>query len=298
MYDKDYLKEYIDSSELRVFSDNIKVRLSKELAIKYDNNVYYNYLKRVQEQFDMLNELNIVYPGNAHPILYIYIVPDDNYQILLSFPKKFDKKTGGGRPVNCYDIDGFNKAYGTSQNKIENYPENINIAREENNIHELSHLIHSQFFDKSNILREGFAEVIPLYVLGYEDLYDEHRNMIINLKDEEILTPQELTNSEKDNSFGTTAVIPNKTCSFRHSYISSYLFVRGCFEIIENKYNLSKKEATQYFLEMIKNTNSYSEWLIYEIANYLDINKDELLNTKTIQMNAINSIKNHSNIKK
>ena len=32
MYQKDVLREYISKSELRVFSEKIKVRLSKELA--------------------------------------------------------------------------------------------------------------------------------------------------------------------------------------------------------------------------------------------------------------------------
>ena len=50
MYQKDKLREYISNSEIRVFSDNIKVRLSKELASKYDNGSYYNYLKDIQKR--------------------------------------------------------------------------------------------------------------------------------------------------------------------------------------------------------------------------------------------------------
>ena len=36
MYQEDYLRNYIKESELTVFNDRIKVRLSRELAIKYD----------------------------------------------------------------------------------------------------------------------------------------------------------------------------------------------------------------------------------------------------------------------
>ena len=46
MYQEDYLRNYIKESELRVFNDRIKVRLSSELAIKYDLGVYTNFLIR------------------------------------------------------------------------------------------------------------------------------------------------------------------------------------------------------------------------------------------------------------
>ena len=49
MYQKDILREYISNSELRIFSKKIKVRLSKELADKYDKGRYSNYLKNMQK---------------------------------------------------------------------------------------------------------------------------------------------------------------------------------------------------------------------------------------------------------
>lgn len=49
MYKKNILKEYISKSELRVFNDKIKVRLSKELAKKYDDGSYTNYLNNMQK---------------------------------------------------------------------------------------------------------------------------------------------------------------------------------------------------------------------------------------------------------
>lgn len=73
MYQKDILREYISESESRVFSKKIKVRLSKELAEKYDNGSYNNYFLNLQKYLDMIDTLDIQYPGNAHPVLYIYI---------------------------------------------------------------------------------------------------------------------------------------------------------------------------------------------------------------------------------
>lgn len=109
------LKNYIKGSELRVFDDDIKVRLSKELAIKYDRDCYYNSLKRISFWFKKLKELNIIYPSGVHQILHIYIVPDDSFK-LLNFPAFFDNGKGGGKCVKCYDMDGFVLAYARSQN--------------------------------------------------------------------------------------------------------------------------------------------------------------------------------------
>ena len=291
MYQKDVLREYISKSELRVFSEKIKVRLSKELAEKYDNGSYNNYLSNMQKYLDMIDTLNIQYPGNAHPVLYVYIVPDNSYSELLRIPKIFDKGAGGGKPVPCYDLDGFNSAYGLSQNILENRrEEETKISRIENEIHELSHIVHSQFFSTHQTICEGFAETLPLYALDFEEIFDEHRNTIIELDESQIISAQELLNSEKKGIYGAGAVLPNRSCSFRFSYISSYLLVRGCVETIAEKNNFSKAQAIQKFLEIVKQSNCSNEWLIYDIANSIGIPQDELLNGKHLQMKVLTSL--------
>lgn len=291
MYKKNMMREYIKNSELRVFSDRIKVRLSKELAVKYDNGCYHNYLNNMNKYFQMIDTLNIQYPGNAHPILYVYIVPDDCYVELLNFPAVFDKGKGGGKPVRCYDLDGFTSAYGLSQNMLENRLfEETDISKIENEIHELAHIVHSPFFYKNQIICEGFAEALALYALGFEERFDEHKNSLIRLSEEQVFSAQEILNSEKNHSYGVEVVLPNKSCSFRLSYISSYLFVRGCLETIVKKYNLSKEQSIQHFLEIFKGSECFNEYLIYDIADALDLPREELLNGKKMQLEILQSL--------
>ena len=245
----------------------------------------------MQKYLDMIDTLNIQYPGNAHPVLYVYIVPDNSYSELLRIPKIFDKGAGGGKPVPCYDLDGFNSAYGLSQNILENRPEEeTKISRIENEIHELSHIVHSQFFSTHQTICEGFAETLPLYALDFEEIFDEHRNTIIELDESQIISAQELLNSEKKGIYGAGEVLPNRSCSFRFSYISSYLLVRGCVETIAEKNNFSKAQAIQKFLEIVKQSNCSNEWLIYDIANSIGIPQDELLNGKHLQMKVLTSL--------
>ncbi len=295
-FKKDKLREYIYNSELRVYNENIKVRLSPELAVKYDKGLYDNYLKYTSECYELLLNLNLKYPSNAKPIYYLYIVPFDQYVELLRFPDKFNNGTGGGKPVKCYDLDGFTDAFGISDNLCENFiKEEKGIAYYENEIHELSHLLHTNFFINNKILEEGFAETIPLYILDLQKQYTSHTEALIKLDEKQILTAKELLEEEANYMFGATEILPNKTCSFRLSYISSYLFVRGCIKRIEEKYKINKVDSLQKFLEMLYSSNYINAWLIFDIADFLGLDRNQLLTGKELQLSVLEDIKNEYN---
>lgn len=190
----------------------------------------------------------------------------------------------------CYDLDGFSSAYGLSQNILENKNKETDISKVENEIHELSHIVHSQFFNKNLIISEGFAEALPLYGLNMEKDFTEHKNALLNLEEEQILSVQEILKLEKDGTFGIETILQNKTCSFRISYISSYLFVRGCMEIIAKKFDLKKEDAVQRFLEIVRESECINEWLIFDIADALDLSREELLNGKQIELEVLKSL--------
>lgn len=281
------LENYIKNAELRDLNSGIKVKLSKELTKKFDQGLYKNYLIKMEKCYELIKKVNIKYPDNSNPILYIYIVPDDNYAEMLGIPSIFNNGTGGGKPVKSFDKDSFYYAYGVSQNRCENHPEKTNIMNFANNVHELAHLVHGEFFRKNNMLGEGFAETLSLYILDLEESFNEYKEALQNIKENQIYTAQELINQEKNHIFGKEALLSNKSCSFRLSYISSYLFVRGIIEIIETKYNYTKQEAAQFFLDMMKKQENSNEQLITDIANQLNIEQEELLNGKQMQLETL-----------
>ena len=100
-----------------------------------------------------------------------------------------------------------------------------------------------------------------------------------------------MLDSERKNIFGEEAILPDKSCSFRLSYISSYLLIRGCVETIVEKNKISKTEAIQQFLEILKQSDYTNEWLFWYIADTIGIPKNILLDGKEIQIKALNSIK-------
>ena len=294
MYQK--LKNYVENSKLIELNNEIKIRLSKDLVQKYNQGLYQNYLTKMEKCYELIKKVNIKYPNNTKPVLYIYIVPDDNYAEMLGIPSIFNNKKGGGKPVKSFDIDSFYYAYGVSQNRCESHPEKTNIMNFTNNVHELAHLVHGEFFRQNNILVEGFAETLSLYILDLEESFNEYKEALKIVKEDQIYTAQELINQEKENTFGKEELLPNKSCSFRLSYISSYLFVRGLIEKIEEQEKLTKEESAQYFLEMIKNNNK--ENLIEDIAKKLNIEQEELLNGKQMQLNILKEIiKNQSKMR-
>ena len=291
-YQGNKLRKYIDNSELRVYSDNLKVRLSSELAVKWDNGVYANAMKHFQEYIDEINSLNIKYPSSAKPVFYIYLVPDDNFVELLGYP--FTERKGGGKPVACFDLDGFMTAYGQSQNFAENVSAELpDISRIVNGIHEFAHNVHHQFFQNRNrYLAEGFAECLPLYTLNYENKFTEHRELVLSLEDKQIFSLKELLEMEKEGTFGRKTRIPQKSVSFDWAYISSYLWIRGYLVLLQQKFGLNKIEATQKFLEIIKSSGCFNEFLVCELADLLEYSREDFLINKTLQFIAIEDIKN------
>lgn len=290
-YQVDELKTYIGNSKTVVIREDLKIKLAEDLFIKYKNGIYDEGIKFILNSIDQINNLGIVYPANAKPIYYVYIVPRENFRKLLNYPTYRDKN-GGGKPVTSYDLDGFKDAYGVSDNLLESSNE-INLMKTINNIHEFAHLIVSMFFNKDRFIAEGFAEALPLYTMDYEKVFDEHRNMIINLDSSKILSAQELIISAKENDFNEGTIAVNKSCSFDYTYISSYLFIRGCLEQISQKFNLNKILSTQKFLEIIRESNCINEWLVYDIAYAIGLNPNQLLNSIVIQLEVIKKMSNY-----
>lgn len=278
----DALREYINDSESRNVIDAVFcVRMSKDIAKKFDSGLYDNMVNEHKKCLNELTSLHIKYPSSAKPIFYMYIVPDDRFVELLEYPYK--ERKGGGRPVPSYDIDGFNAAYGTSQNLLIGNSE-VSVLRHINLIHEYAHLIQHQFCFPDQMLAEGFAELIPWYVLEYEQRVPEHL-AAVKLMDR-IYTANELLGTV---SFGD--VVPNKTCAFQTSYMSSYLFVRTVVEQIRFKFNLSRIEAVQKFLEILHFTKYRKQFFIVELAGIIGSDVDKLLNSNEYQIEMLKQIK-------
>ena len=276
----DALREYIDKSELRIISNNFRVRMSKKLAKNFDAGLYDVMLEEHKKCIREIKSLNIKYPANAKPVFYMYVVPDEDFIELLDYPYK--NRTAGGRPVASYDLDGFNSAYGTSQNLLLDNGK-ISVVRRVNRVHEYAHMVQHQFRFCSQIFSEGLAELVPWYALEYEKKDHEHFRAMSAL--DKIYTANELLESV---TFFDK--VPDKTCSFQASYMSSYLWSRAVAEHIRIKYKLSRKQAIQKLLELYSFTKYSKQWFILELAEMIGMDAKKLLDSTDYQVKMLKQI--------
>lgn len=276
----DALREYICKSELRMISSDFRARMSKKIAKNFDAGLYDVMLAEHKKCIKELKSLNIKYPANAKPVFYMYVVPDDNFVELLDYPYK--TRIGGGRPVASYDMDGFNSAYGTSQNLLLDNGK-VSIEKHVNHVHEYAHLIQQQFFYGAQLFGEGFAELIPWYVLEYERKVPEHFAAMKSIN--KIYTANELLES-----VAFTDKVSGKTCSFQQSYVSSYLWVRAVVEHIRVKYKLSKRQTVQKFLELGGFSKFRKQWFIVELAEIIGMDAKNLLDSTEYQIKMLKQI--------
>ncbi len=277
----DALWEYIKKSERRAIIDDVfYARMSSDIAKKFDSGCYDIRIAEHKKCINELNNLHIKYPANAKPVFYLYIVPDDNFVELLRYPYKYRK--GGGRPVDCYDMDGFSAAYGSSQNLL-NSDRPVSMEQHVNNIHEYAHLIQHQFGSDAQMFGEGFAELVPWYVMEYDKINPIHVAAMRSMN--KVYTANELLSSVKFSD-----KVPNMTCSFQPSYMSSYLWVRAVVEHIHSKFKLSRVDATQKFLELYRNVKFSGHLLAEGLAKEIGMDADKLLNSTEYQMDVLKQI--------
>lgn len=280
MRPRDALREYINKSELRIISSDFCARMSKSIAKNFDMGLYDALLSEHKKSIREIKSLHIKYPANAKPKFYMYIVPDDKFVELLEYPYK--NTNSGGRPVASYDIDGFNSAYGTSQNLLLDKG-TISITKHINNIHEYAHLVQHKFCFLGNAFGEGFAELIPWYALEYEKKAPEHFYAISAL--DKIYTAKELLES-----VAFSDKVPGKTCSFQPSYMSSYLLIRAIVDFIRTKYKLSRQLAVQKFLELSCFSKCRKQWFLEELAEIIGMDAKKLWDSTEYQIKMLKQI--------
>lgn len=68
------------------------------------------------------------------------------------------------------------------------FPEVLTLERKLGMIHELGHVIHGAYFDRMGCLGEGFAELLPHYLMDFDSRNDKHRLAVISTSEDEIQT--------------------------------------------------------------------------------------------------------------
>lgn len=135
-------------------------------------------------------------------------------------------------------------------------------------LHEWAHMIVYKYNNKlSHTLNEGLADLIPLYILDYQNDMPEYVERLKALKIDDIVSIDYIDEYDVlDDDLSTLAQNKN-------TYLSCYLFVLNIIKNIEVKFNLSKLDALKFFLELMKKHEEYHYEVISEI---LDLSLEKL----------------------
>ena len=146
--------------------------------------------------------------------------------------------------------------------------------------HELAHIVHGGYFRNLGQISEGFAEMLPHYLMGYDERNLKHQKAIVSFQEKDML------NMDFLNQKGMFAVdeINGRETQQLKSYMSAYLWMLAYIKRIENIYELDKFEATSFVLNEFSKIDNFN-WddKTTAIADIVKMPKDEIMNELTLQ---------------
>jgi len=192
------------------------------------------FTRRVNEVIDLFAVHNLPLPEGGY--YEIAVVPGGEvYQRVTGM----DWNTGG-----ICDLEDWNVLLFDDQCFFDLWPRtDYSIGF----IHEFAHLVHGDW-SPMNPLMEGFAEVVPLYILDLKD--EKQQEIALNLTPEEMDSVNTLL---KKGMFEEHALRAQE----RKSYVTMYLWMRGYLETVQHKYNLDKLQALNFVLTEFKKAAAF-----------------------------------------
>ena len=146
--------------------------------------------------------------------------------------------------------------------------ENIPSSKKKMIIHEWAHMVVYKYNNKlTHTLNEGLADLIPLYILNYQDEMPEYVEKLKALNKESLVSVDYIDEYDvlDDNL--------QETAQNKHTYLSCYLFILNIMKNIEVKYDLDKLKALKFFLTLMRVHNKHHYEVIAEI---LDLSLEKL----------------------
>ena len=249
-------------------SDNLRLMMPPDIEAKYKAGGAANFIKRVSRNIETVLQIKINYPEK--PVFtFMVLHRGEEFHNISGSP--FENGIAGvacrNKVLAIDDVGFFNHKGGTNDIGL---------------IHELAHIMHDYFFTGLGRISEGFAEVIPFYILGLED--ETQKEIIRNMKEDDFYTVVSL--GKKGAMFQDKN--ENRRAQHRKTYISMYLWMRGYLQELEKQRNIDKIEALNLVLAEFKKAESMATWKEKDnhIAALIGLKPDVVFNSVKLQLEA------------
>ncbi len=149
-------------------------------------------------------------------------------------------------------------------------------------IHELSHVVHSAYFRRMGCLGEGFAEMLPHYLMNIEN--EKHTDTIRNI-DAKTLPVLGFLNK---NGMFSNPEDKKLRAQYRSSYLSAYLWMLAYIKRIERENSFNKFEATNSMLTHFAKLEKLAwQERMKGVAEFVCLSENDCFGTLMLQQEGI-----------
>lgn len=267
----------IQIKDYKIFdvTDNIRIALKNNMVEQYNiNAIGKDFVKTMDKLANNIANLPINF---KQPMCFSFLIVPTGKEFsstvglpieegMCEAPIKLDKNY----PLSlCVDYNWFANGF-----KNPDFQSRIGLT------HELAHVIHGGYFRNLGQISEGFAELVPHYLMGYEERNLKHQKAITSFQEENMLS---MTFLNQKGMFAVDEMDGRETQQLK-SYMSVYLWMLAYTKRVENIYGLNKFDATNFILNEFSKIDNYNwEYKTKAVADIIRMPKDDVMNGLILQ---------------
>lgn len=234
--------------EIIQINSHLKLAALPDMAVKIDKGAGDNFLRVMDGYIGEICTLPLAF--RMPPVFSFIILPcGEMFRTVTGCP--FEQGMAGSH----ISLDeNFPLTLGVDESWFEyGFDGDDNVQRKTGLCHELAHTVHSHwFFQMAN---EGFAELLPHYLMGLEAQNTIHRQAVLSLSEKEMRTVGDI---EINGIFSAEDLAKRGNTQERKGYMSYYLWMLGYVKFLEKKYLLDKFGAVNLLLEKFREFDNLS----------------------------------------
>ena len=265
-------------------TDNLRIALKDNMLEQYyTNSAGKNFVKTMETLTNNIASLPINF---KQPLKFSFLVvpPGKEFSSAVGLPIEegmceVPAVLDENYPLNlCVDYNWFASGF-----KNPDFQSRVGLT------HELAHIVHGGYFRNLGQISEGFAELVPHYLMGFDEGNLIHQKAIASFQEKDMLNMAFLN---QKGMFAVDEINGRETQQLK-SYMSAYLWMLAYIKRIENIYELNKFDATNFMLNEFSKIDNY-DWddKTKAVADIIRMPEDDVMNGLILQKEGKRHVQN------